>query len=141
MKKRLLLLLCFSLMFSCSENNVEEENPEKSKENIIDIIKGDYSDSIHLNKDVNVVYLEEFSFFEDKEEGSYLIDMYFNGDDTLRNAKVFLCDEDIYDKAKYNWITDTSINITLYDSKGDSSFSFVARGMMDGSGSGMEFLE
>ena len=141
MKKRLLLLLCFALIFSCSENNEEEEKKDKSKENIIDIIKDGYIDSIHFNKDVNVVYLEEFSFFENKEEGSYLVDMYFNGDDTLRNAKVFLCDQDIYDKAKYNWITDTSINITLYDSKGDSSFSFVARGMMDGSGSGMTILQ
>ena len=140
MKERLLLLLCFPLMFSCSENNKEEEKIKISKENIIDIIKDDYIDSIHKNKDVNVVYLEEFSVCE-VPEGSYLIDMYFNGDDTLRNAKVFLCDEDIYDKAKYNWITDTSINITLYDSKGDSSFSFVSGGMMDGSGSGMEFLE
>ena len=140
MKKRLLLLLCFPLIFSCSENHEEEEKTEKSKGNIINIIKDDYSDSIHLNKDVNVVYLEEFSICE-VPEGSYLIDMYFNGDDTLRNAKVFLCEEDIYDKAKYNWITDTSINITLYESKGDSSVSLVARGMMDGSGSGVEFLE
>ena len=67
--------------------------------------------------------------------------MYFNGEDILRNAKIFICEEDIYDKARYNWITDTSINITLYESKGDSSVSLVARGMMDGSGSSMEFLE
>ncbi len=140
MKKRLLLLLCLPLIFSCSENHKEEEKIEMSKENIIDIIKDDYSDSIHLNKDVNVVYLEEFSVCE-VPESSYLIDMYFNGDDTLRNAKIFICEEDIYDKARYNWITDTSINITLYESKGDSSVSLVARGMMDGSGSGIEFLE
>ena len=44
---------------------------------------------------------------------------------------------DLYDKAKYNWITDTSIYITLYDSRSDSSVSFKASGTMDGRGSGM----
>ena len=128
------------MIFSCSENHKKEEKIEKSQENIIDIIQDDYSDSIHHNKDVNAVYFKEFSVCE-VPESSYLIDMYFNGDDTLRNAKIFICEEDIYDEARYNWITDTSINITLYESKGDSSVSLMASGMMDGSASGMEFLE
>ena len=67
--------------------------------------------------------------------------MYFNSSDTLRNAKVSLATEDIYDQARYYWITDTSINITLYDSKGDSSVSFYAAGTMDGRGSAIGDLE
>jgi len=63
--------------------------------------------------------------------------MYFNTNDTLRNAKIFLSTEDNYDQAKYNWLSDTSINIMLYDSRGDSSVSFFAAGTMNGRGSAM----
>ena len=132
MKKTLLILLCLPLLYYCSSKN-------NLKEIIIDIKQGNYNDSIHFNKDVNVIYLQKFWGGDD----GYLVDMYFNGNDTLRNAKVFLGTgtEDIYDKAKYNWITDTSINITLYDSKGDSSVSFYAAGTMDGRGSAMGDLD
>tara|TARA_B110000196_G_scaffold272965_1_gene249151 strand:- start:571 stop:963 length:393 start_codon:yes stop_codon:yes gene_type:complete len=130
MKKLLLILLCLPILYHCNSNKNE-------KEIIIDIKKDNYNDSIHFNKDVNVIFLKEFWFGDD----AYLVDMYFNSSDTLRNAKVSLATEDIYDQARYYWITDTSINITLYDSKGDSSVSFYAAGTMDGRGSAIGDLE
>tara|TARA_B110000116_G_scaffold218708_1_gene196332 strand:- start:309 stop:701 length:393 start_codon:yes stop_codon:yes gene_type:complete len=130
MKKLLLILLCLPILYHCNSNKNE-------KEIIIDIKKGNYNDSINYNKDVNVIFLKEFWFGDD----AYLVDMYFNSSDTLRNAKVSLATEDIYDQARYYWITDTSINITLYDSKGDSSVSFYAAGTMDGRGSAIGDLE
>lgn len=126
MKNILLILLCLPILYHCNSDKAE-------KEIIINIKQDNYNDSIHYNKDVNVIFLKEIWFGDD----AYLVDMYFNASDTLRNAKVFLATEDIYDKAKYNWITDTSINITLYDSNGDSSVSFYAAGTMDGRGSGV----
>jgi len=130
MKKLLLILLCLPILYHCNSNKNE-------KEIIIDIKKDNYNDSIHFNKDVNVIFLKEFWFGDD----AYLVDIYFNSSDTLRNAKVSLATEDIYDQARYYWITDTSINITLYDSKGDSSVSFYAAGTMDGRGSAIGDLE
>jgi hypothetical protein len=130
MKKLLLILLCLPILYHCNSNKNE-------KEIIIDIKKDNYNDSIHFHKDVNVIFLKEFWFGDD----AYLVDMYFNSSDTLRNAKVSLATEDIYDQARYYWITDTSINITLYDSKGDSSVSFYAAGTMDGRGSAIGDLE
>ena len=64
--------------------------------------------------------------------------MYFNGYDTLVSAKVFIQDDTFYDKANYHWVSDTSINITLYDSQGDSSITLIAGGTMDGGGSSIE---
>jgi hypothetical protein len=126
MKKLLLILLCLPILYHCNSNKNE-------KEIIIDIKKGNYNDSIHYNKDVNVIFLKEIWLGDD----AYLVEMYFNASDTLRNAKVFLASDDIYDKARYSWKTDTSINITLYDSNGGSRASFYAAGTMDGRGSGI----
>ena len=127
MKKLLLILFCLSILYQCSYKNDLEEI-------VVDIKKDSYNDSTHYNKDVNVVFLKECWFGHD---GCYLVDMYFKASDTLRNAKIFLAAADLYDKAKYNWITDTSIYITLYDARGDSSVSFKASGTLDGRGSGI----
>ena len=124
MKKTLSILLTGILLYGCS-------NFHRPNEIIVDIQQGSYYDSIHFNKDVNVIYLDSFWL----GNSGYLVDMYFNANDTLRNAKIFVSTEDNYDQAKYDWISDTSINIMLYDSRGDSSVSFFAAGTMNGRGS------
>ena len=106
---------------------------QELKSNVIDIHKDFVYDSLINRKDVFVTN----DAFLDWDNG-YLIDMYFNGYDTLVSAKIFIEDDNFYDKANYHWVSDTSINITLYDSQGDSSITLIAGGTMDGSGSSIE---
>ena len=127
MKKTSSIFLSAFLLYSCINFN-------RTTEVIVDIQKDVYNDTIHFDKDVNVLCLDTFWF---GKGGGYLVDMYFNTNDTLRSAKIFLSTEDNYDQAKYNWLSDTSINIMLYDSRGDSSVSFFAAGTTDGRGSAM----
>ena len=97
-------------------------------ETISDIQMGDYSDSIHYDKDVDVVFEEGFYNGND----SYFIHMFFNTNDTLRSAGVIIITDEQYDKSKYFWSSDTSAYITLFGSQADSSISFYAGGSMDG---------
>lgn len=100
-------------------------------ETISNIQMGSYNDSIHYDKDVNVVFLKEFQ----NNEAGYLIDMHYNVSDTLRRAVVFIGTDEQYEKSKYFWSSDTSINITLFGSQADSSISLYAGGSNNGRGS------
>ena len=100
-------------------------------ETISNIQMGSYNDSIHYDKDVNVVFLKEFQ----NNEAGYLIDMHYNVNDTLRRAVVFIVTDEQYEKSKYFWSSDTSINITLFGSQADSSISLYAGGSNNGRGS------
>ena len=55
-------------------------------ETISNIKTGSYNDSIHYDKDVNVVLLKEFQ----NNEPAYFIDMHYNVNDTLRRDGVIL---------------------------------------------------
>ena len=100
-------------------------------ETISNIQMGSYNDSIHYDKDVNVVFLKEFQ----NNEAGYLIDMHYNVNDTLRRAVVFIGTDEQYEKSKYFWSSDTSINITLFGSQADSNISLYAGGSNNGRGS------
>jgi len=100
-------------------------------ETISNIQMGSYNDSVHYDKDVNVVFLKEFQ----NNEAGYLIDMHYNVNDTLRRAVVFIGTDEQYEKSKYFWSSDTSINITLFGSQADSSISLYAGGSNNGRGS------
>ena len=100
-------------------------------ETISNIQMGSYNDSIHYDKDVNVVFLKEFQ----NNEAGYLIDMHYNVNDTLRRAVVFIGTDEQYEKSKYFWSSDTSINITLFGSQADSNISLYAGGSNNGKGS------
>ena len=90
-----------------------------------------YNDSIHYDRDVNVVFLKELQ----NNEAGYLIDMHYNVNDTLRTAVVFIGTDEHYEKSKYFWSSDTSINITLFGSQAGSSISLYAGGSNNGRGS------
>jgi hypothetical protein len=100
-------------------------------ETISDIQMGNYNDSIHYDKDVDVVFLKEFQ----NNEAGYLIDMHYNVSDTLRRAVVFIGIDEQYEKIKYFWSSDTSIYITLFGPQADSSISLFAGGSNNGRGS------
>ena len=100
-------------------------------ETISNIQMGNYNDSIHYDKDVDVVFLKEFQ----NNEAGYLIDMHYNVSDTLRKAVVFIETDEQYAKIKYFWSSDTSIYITLFGPQADSSISLYAGGSNNGRGS------
>ncbi|MDA9669120.1 hypothetical protein N9T62_01000 [bacterium] len=100
-------------------------------ETISNIQMGNYNDSIHYDKDVDVVFLKEFQ----NNEAGYLIDMHYNVSDTLRRAVVFIGIDEKYEKIKYFWSSDTSIYITLFGLQADSSISLYAGGSNNGRGS------
>lgn len=97
-------------------------------ETISNIQMGSYNDTIHYDKDVDVVFEEGFYNGND----CYFIHMFFNTQDTLRSAGVIIITDDQYEKSKYFWSSDTSVYITLFGSQADSSISFYAGGSMDG---------
>jgi hypothetical protein len=119
------------LALICCCNSGLEQDVE-----VIEITEITESDSAFQFQDVAVVSTYWKGFGGD----GYLVNLNFQGDDTIRNAKVFLGSDLLYDGARYYWVSDTSINITLFDSKGDSTFSMIAGGSMDGSTSSMELL-
>ena len=106
-------------------------------ETISNIQMGSYNDSIHYDKDVNVVLLKEFQ----NNEPAYFIDMHYNVNDTLRSARVIIETDEQYEKSKYFWCSDTSIYITLFGSQIDSSISFYAGGLNNGRGSFIKFKD
>tara|TARA_B100000768_G_scaffold172201_1_gene180224 strand:- start:92 stop:496 length:405 start_codon:yes stop_codon:yes gene_type:complete len=133
MKNFILTILAMAFcIISCNNKKMSE----KDQEIIIDIAT-DANDVIQkqnvtvLNSDEDIV-----GFMSGNH---YVVKITYSGLDTIKTATAYWGDSNRYNKAKYIWITDTSISITLYNSISDSSAIFRVSGTMDGRGSGLSW--
>jgi hypothetical protein len=127
-----LIILLFSISFfvtSCDETHTTDSNNFK----IIDITND--INMISDERDVSIINSNEpIDGFD--MDNYYIVKIMYDGYDSIETATVFFGDSDIYDKARYTWITDTSISLTLFHSISDKYSTFRVSGRMDGSGSG-----
>jgi len=127
-----LIILLFSILFfvtSCDETHTTDSNNFK----IIDITND--INMISDERDVSIINSNEpIDGFD--MDNYYIVKIMYEGYDSIETATVFFGDSDIYDKARYTWITDTSISLTLFHSISDKYSTFRVSGRMDGSGSG-----
>ena len=130
MKYFIILLFSTSLFVtSCDDMHTTDKNNFK----IIDIIND--VNMISNESDVSVINSNEpIDGFD--MHNYYIVKIMYDGYDSIETATVFFGDSDIYDKARYTWITDTSISLTLFHSISDKYSTFRVSGRMDGSGSG-----
>ena len=114
---------------SCDETHTTDSNNFK----IIDITND--INMISNERDVSIINSNEpIDGFD--MDNYYIVKIKYNGYDSIETATVFFGDNDIYDKARYTWITDTSISLTLFHSISDKYSTFRVSGRMDGSRSG-----
>ena len=114
---------------SCDEMHTTDSNNFK----IIDITND--INMISDERDVSIINSNEpIDGFD--MDNYYIVKIMYDGYDSIETATVFFGDSDIYDKASYTWITDTSISLTLFHSISDKYSTFRVSGRMDGSGSG-----
>jgi hypothetical protein len=127
-----LTIILFSMSFfitSCDDTNSTVSNNFK----IIDI-KNDIN-MVSNESNVSIINSNEpIDGFE--MDNYYIVKIMYDGYESIETATVYFGDSDIYDKARYTWITDTSISLTLFHSISDKYSTFRVSGRMDGSGSG-----
>jgi len=126
--KRLLLfiLICSSCNYTPSNEHEEVFIDIRTETNSDDALK----DSI-FNK--QVIVTNNIDLFE-LGKNVYIVKMYYQGPDSLMSFWGGFVEEDEFNKAKYHWTSDSSINMTLFNTTNDSSKVVFLRGSMDGKG-------
>jgi len=127
MKRLFLLLLISSSCNFISYNEHDEVFIDiRTDSNPYDALK----DSI-FNKQVLVT--NNIDLFE-LGKNVYIVKMYYQGPDSLMSFWGGFVEENEFNKAKYHWTSDSSINMTLFNTTNDSSKVVFLRGSMDGKG-------
>ncbi|MAJ98294.1 MAG: hypothetical protein CBE48_003225 [Flavobacteriales bacterium TMED288] len=122
-------LIFFSLiLFSCQNKPSNDSN-----EITIDI----QIDSLFLNETPDSIFDKKVSVwnmfnFLDLNKNVYNVKINYQGNDSLISFMGGFVEEDIFDKAKYQWNSDSSIIMTLFNSKNGVSKNIFLTGTMDG---------
>ncbi len=128
------ILLLVLIISSCSE-----PNSSVSEEIVIDINSRSFADnfvnSTMSDKDV-------FAHKTEMNDGDsiYFISICYLGNDTIAKFHAGFKDENSFNKAKYSWTSDTSINMTLFSTVNDSTKDVYLRGKKDGRGGQSGFI-
>tara|TARA_B100000497_G_C7633804_1_gene380932 strand:- start:413 stop:814 length:402 start_codon:yes stop_codon:yes gene_type:complete len=122
------LLLLVLIVSSCSE-----PNSSVSDEITIDINSSSFADNFVNNT------MEDKEVFVRKTEMNngdsiYFISMCYIGNDSLTKFHAGFKAENSFNKAKYSWTSDTSLNMTLFSTVNDSTEIVYLRGRKDGRG-------
>ncbi len=127
--KNLFFLFCFSFcifQISCADKT-EKRSGEVS---IVDITNGKGQEAkTGTQKPLDVeVYRTDFMGY------GYKVTYFQNEKDSLNHHSAIYVTEDIFDKAAYSWLSDTSVSIKLYStsSKKEKKFKVFGNGPMSG---------
>ena len=123
-------LIFFSLILVSCQNKNKPSN--RSNEITIDIqidsLFNEKSDSI-FDKQVSVSNGLDFWNFNKKV---YTVKINYQGNDSIISFMGGFVEEDIFDKAKYQWNSDSSITMTLFNLDNSISKNIFLTGTMDG---------
>ena len=130
LKIRLLFVIPFLsivvLLFSC-KNKTDKRTGEVS---IVDITNGKGKEAkINTQKPLDVeVYRTDFM------GNGYKVTYFQKEKDSLNRHSATYMTEDMFDKAAYSWLSDTSVSIKLYStsSKKEKKFKVFGNGPMSG---------
>ena len=81
--------------------------------------------------DKQVIVKNNFNLFEDSNN-IYMVQLYFQGPDSLISFWGGFVEKSEFNKARYHWTSDSSINMTLFNTENDSSKAVFLIGSMDG---------
>lgn len=132
MKLLIKVFITSFIFISCNNHNLKTEPIEEIVVDIrpdsifYDIAK----DSIYNKKVLVSNYFGSFSDGEDKN--NYLVKIFYNGNTSLISFSGWVSEEMSFNKAKYYWTSDSSINMTLFNTNNIDEKLIYLTGSMDG---------
>ena len=81
--------------------------------------------------DKQVTVKNYFNLLDDSSN-IYMVQLYFQGPDSLIRFGGGFSEKSDFNKARYHWTSDSSINMTLFNTENDSSKTVFLVGSMDG---------
>jgi len=123
------VLFLFLIASSCHYNPSNE-----CKEVFIDIRTGSISNSYQKDSifDKQVFITNDTAFPGFPGQVIYFVTIHYYGNDSLISFFGGFSEEINFNKAKYHWTSDSSINMTLFNTNNDSSIAIFLKGSMDG---------
>ena len=121
-------LIFFSLILVSCQNKSSNHSNEITIDIQTDSLINQKTDSI-FDKKVSVSNM--FNFW-DLNKNVYTVKINYQGNDSIISFMGGFVEEDIFDKAKYQWYSDSSITMTLFNSKNGISKNIFLTGTMDG---------
>ena len=122
-------ILLFLLALSSCHNKPSSELHEITIDIKTDSIYAtSQNDSIF---DKQVIVKNYFNLLDDSNN-IYMVQLYFQGTDSLIGFGGGFSEKSEFNKARYHWTSDSSINMTLFNTENDSSKAVFLIGSMDG---------
>ena len=122
------VLLLILIVSSCSE-----PNSSFSKEITIDINNRSFADKfVNNTMDDKDVFVHKTEM--NNSDSIYFISICYIGNDSTAKFHAGFKLENSFNKAKYSWSSDTSINMTLFSTVSDSTKDVYLSGRKDGKG-------
>ena len=121
-------LIFFSLILVSCQNKSSNHSNEITIDIQTDSLINQKTDSI-FDKKVSVSNM--FNFL-DLNKNVYTVKINYQGNDSLISFVGGFVEEDIFDKARYEWDSDSSIIMTLFNSKNGINKNIYLTGSMDG---------
>tara|TARA_B100001142_G_C14126837_1_gene575301 strand:+ start:288 stop:752 length:465 start_codon:yes stop_codon:yes gene_type:complete len=125
-------ILLLSIFTSCNNQNLKNTTIE---EIVIDIRPESFpyaifKDSIYEKKVIVSNYFG--SLYDSVDINNYFVKIYYNGKDSLISFWGGITEEMSFNKAKYYWTSDSSINMTLFNTNNKNEKLIFLTGSMDG---------
>ena len=133
---RYIFLFLFAL-YSCQNNPASELHEITIDIKTDSIYATSQNDSIF---DKQVIVKNYFNLLDDSNN-IYMVQLYFQGPDSLISFWGGFSEKSECNKARYHWTSDSSINMTLFNAENDSSKAVFLIGSMDGKTGRNGYLE
>jgi hypothetical protein len=123
-------LISVGVFISCNNQDLTKES---INEIIVDVIPDSVFQSVHKDSifDKKVRVSNMFGLFEE-DKNSYWVQICYNGNDSLISFFGGFSEELNFNKASYYWTSDSSINMTLFNTNNKDERLIFLAGSMDG---------
>ena len=121
-------LIFFSLILVSCQNKSSNHSNEITIDIQIDSLLTQKTDSIFDKQ----VYVSNGLDFWNLNKNVYTVRINYQGNDSIISFVGGFVEEDIFDKAKYQWNSDSSITMTLFNLDNSISKNIYLTGTMDG---------
>ena len=122
-------IFLFLLVLSSCHNKPSNELHEVTIDIKTDSIYATSQNDSIFDKQVTV---KNYFNLLDDSNNIYMVQLYFQGPDSLIRFGGGFSEKSDFNKARYHWTSDSSINMTLFNTENDSSKAVYLIGSMDG---------
>ena len=122
-------IFLFLLVLSSCHNKTSNELHEITIDIKTDSIYSTGQNDSIFDKQVTV---KNYFNLLDDSNNIYMVQLYFQGPDSLIRFGGGFSEKSDFNKARYHWTSDSSINMTLFNAENDSSKAVYLIGSMDG---------